>query len=96
MLAYSSIAHVGYLLIVFMVVLRSGQSGMAMEAAIYYLVAYTVTTVAAFGLLALLSCHDGERESAELSQLTGLLWRYPVLGMLMLVAVAGYQAGLIF
>jgi NADH-quinone oxidoreductase subunit N len=87
MLAYSSIAHIGYLLIVFMVVLRSGEADLAIEAAIYYLVAYAVTTVAAFGVLALLCCHDGHRETVELSHLTGLLWRYPLLGLLMLVSM---------
>ncbi len=87
MLAYSSIAHVGYLLIVLMVCTTAANQALAVEAAIYYLVAYTATTIAAFGLLTLISCDTSGRENIQLQQVSGLFWRQPVLACLMLVAL---------
>ena len=87
MLAYSSIAHVGYLLVVFMVSLDLGSRALAAEAAVFYLVAYTVTTLAAFGLLTLINEHQEEREQVQLQHVSGLLWRQPLLAGLMLVAL---------
>lgn len=55
MLAYSSIAHAGYLLVALWPGTRLGTS-----AALLYLLAYTLTTLAAFGLLSALG-RDGER-----------------------------------
>jgi NADH-quinone oxidoreductase subunit N len=87
MLAYSSIAHMGYLLIVFMVCINGANRALAVEAAIYYLIAYTATTIAAFGLLTLISADQVERENIQLQQLSGLFWRQPLLACLMLVAL---------
>lgn len=87
LLAYSSIAHIGYLLIVFMACLTSGDRALGTEAAAFYLVAYTVTTIAAFGLLTLVSAHKVERENVQLQQLSGLFWHQPLLASLMLVAL---------
>ena len=87
MLAYSSIAHIGYLLIVLMVCTNSANQALAVEAAIYYLIAYTATTIAAFGLLTLISCDPSGRENIQLQQVSGLFWRQPVLACLMLVAL---------
>jgi NADH-quinone oxidoreductase subunit N len=87
MLAYSSIAHIGYLLIVLMVCTRSANQALAVEAAIYYLIAYTATTIAAFGLLTLISCDPAGRENVQLQQVSGLFWRQPLLACLMLVAL---------
>jgi len=87
MLAYSSIAHIGYLLIVLMVCTSSANRALAVEAAIYYLVAYTATTIAAFGLLTLISCDPSGRENIQLQQVSGLFWRQPLLACLMMVAL---------
>ena len=87
MLAYSSIAHVGYLLIVFMVCINSGNRSLAIEAATYYLIAYTATTIAAFGLLTLISARQVERENVELHHVSGLFWRQPLPAALLLVAL---------
>ena len=87
MLAYSSIAHIGYLLIVFMVCINSGNRSLATEAASYYLIAYTATTIAAFGLLTLISAQQVERENVELHHVSGLFWHEPLLAGLMLVAL---------
>ncbi len=87
MLAYSSIAHIGYLLLIFMAYLTSGDQALTVEAAAYYLIAYTATTLAAFGLLTLISAQQVERENVELHHVTGLFWQRPLLAALMLVAM---------
>ncbi|MEH6637156.1 MAG: NADH-quinone oxidoreductase subunit N [Halioglobus sp.] len=87
MLAYSSIAHMGYLLIIFMVCIQTSNRGLAIEAALYYLIAYTATTIAAFGLLTLICAHQVERENVELHHISGLFWQQPLQACLMLVAL---------
>jgi NADH-quinone oxidoreductase subunit N len=69
-LAYSSIAHIGYLLVAF---LAGGRLGV--EAVTFYLVAYFITTVGAFGILATLS--DKDRDAELMEDYQGLLWRRP-------------------
>ncbi len=69
-LAYSSIAHLGYLLVGF---LAGGQRGI--EGVLVYLVAYTITTLGAFGVIGLLSGPTGER--IELTDYRGLFWERP-------------------
>ena len=87
MLAYSSIAHIGYLMIIFMVCLNSDNRSLATEAATFYLIAYTATTIAAFGLLTLISAQQVERENVELHHVSGLFWHQPLQAGLMLVAL---------
>src|SRR5262249_8867980 len=84
-LAYSSIAHLGYMLVAF---LSSGD--LAMQAAMFYLVAYFVTTLGAFGVVSALS--GGEREAEDLEDYRGLFWRRPALAGVftaMLLSLAG-------
>lgn len=69
-LAYSSIAHLGYLLVAF---LAGNQMGV--EAVTFYLVAYFITTVGAFGVVAMLS--DKERDAEQLEDYRALFWRRP-------------------
>jgi len=71
-LAYSSIAHMGYVLVAF---LAGGRLGAA--AASFYLYAYTVTTLAAFGAIGALVRDDGEPEVLE--DYSGLFRRRPAL-----------------
>ncbi len=65
MLAYSSIAHAGYLLVGLVAASSAGKS-----AILFYLVAYAVTNLGAFGVLAALSTadrpHDDVRDFAGL------------------------------
>lgn len=51
LLAYSSIAHLGYLIVAFLI----GKSAFGTEAVIYYLVAYVVTTLGAFAVVGLIA-----------------------------------------
>ena len=69
-LAYSSIAHMGYVLVAFL----AGQA-IGVEAVSFYLVAYFITTVGAFGILAMLS--DKDRDAELMEDYQGLLWRRP-------------------
>jgi len=69
-LAYSSIAHMGYLLVAF---LAGGTLGATAVA--FYLVAYFVTSLAAFGVVTVLSGPDEEAE--DLEDYRGLFWRRP-------------------
>ncbi len=79
-LAYSSIAHLGYLLVAF---LAGGKLGA--EAVAFYLVAYFVTTLAAFGVVTVLS--DDQREAELVQDYRGLFWRRPWLATLFTVAL---------
>ena len=84
-LAYSSIAHLGYVLIAF---LAGGP--MAVTAVSYYLAAYFVTIMGAFGIISVLS--SNERDADALDEYRGLAWRRPWLaGMftLVLLSLAG-------
>ena len=69
-LGYSSIAHLGYLLVAF---LAGGAAGP--EAAIVYLVAYIVALTAAFGSVALLSPAGADADPLE--DYRGLFWARP-------------------
>jgi NADH-quinone oxidoreductase subunit N len=69
-LAYSSIAHLGYLLVAF---LASGSIGTA--AVTYYLVAYFVTMLGALGVISVLSVE--KREADAMIDYQGLFWQRP-------------------
>src|SRR5581483_5056723 len=73
MLAYSSIAHVGYMLIG---LVAGGVPGAG--AILYYLLAYTFTTAGAFGAILMAERADGE-EAVEVQDYAGLARRHPVL-----------------
>jgi NADH-quinone oxidoreductase subunit N len=85
LLAYSSIAHLGYLLVAF---LAAGPR--AAEAVTAYLVAYFVAIVGAFGVIAVLSGSD--RDADLLADYRGLFWRRPGIAWTftaMLLSLAG-------
>jgi NADH-quinone oxidoreductase subunit N len=84
-LAYSSIAHLGYLLVAF---LASG--ALAVTAVTFYLVAYFVTTLGAFGIVTVLS--GRARDADRLEDYRGLFWDHPWLTGIftaMLLSLAG-------
>jgi NADH-quinone oxidoreductase subunit N len=80
MLAYSRIAHGGYLL---GGLLAANYGGRA--AILFYLAAYAVTNVAAFGVIALLGTKDNPRD--ELTDYKGLWYSRPALAALMTVCL---------
>jgi len=69
-LAYSSISHLGYILVAF---LAGGAAGL--EAAAFYLVAYIITMTAAFGSVAMLSSADADADLLE--DFRGAFWSRP-------------------
>jgi len=79
-LAYSSIAHLGYLTIAFLVGGDLGQT-----AAAFYLAIYFVTTLSAFGVVTWLSTAEGEAEA--LDDYRGLFRRSPHLAAIFTIAI---------
>ena len=87
-LAYSSIAHFGYILVAFV-----AGGNMAVEAVTFCLVAYTVTTLGALGVVTVLSSAD--RDADLLDDYQGLFWRRPFMAgifTVMLLSLAGIPA----
>jgi NADH-quinone oxidoreductase subunit N len=82
LLAYSSIAHFGYILVAF---IASG--ALATEAVGMYLLTYVVTTLAAFGVVTLVSSPYGEHDADTLWDYRGLFWRRPNLAAILTVAL---------
>ncbi len=89
MLAYSSIAHAGYVLVGMVATIR--QNGHEAEGAIlFYLLSYTVSTAGAFG--ALILCGTKGAEATSYEDLAGVGKRYPAAALafsLFLFSLAG-------
>jgi NADH-quinone oxidoreductase subunit N len=85
MLAYSSIAHLGYLLVAFLAAMTY-----AFTAVTFYLLAYFVTTLGAFGIITIVS--RGQRDADMIDDYHGMAWRSPWLAAVftvMLFSLAG-------
>lgn len=85
MIAYSSVAHAGFLLVGVIAMTENGLS-----ATLFYLLAYAFTTLAAFGVLTLV--RDSNGEASHLSAWAGLAKRSPLLAgvfTFLLLALAG-------
>ncbi len=80
MLAYSSIAHGGYLLVGLVAANNIGKA-----AILFYLLAYSVTNLAAFGVIALLAARD--RANDQVRDFAGLWHTHPALAALMTVCL---------
>lgn len=78
--AYSAIAHIGYALFGILAATESGYAS-----ALYYILVYSIMSVAAFGLLVLLSRNGLEIESLE--DLKGLNKRNPWLAFMMMIVL---------
>jgi NADH-quinone oxidoreductase subunit N len=79
-LAYSSIAHFGYILVAFL-----AGGAIAIEAVSFYLVAYSATILTAFGIVTVLS--GPERDADDIEDYRGLFWRRPVMAAVLTVAL---------
>ena len=85
LLAYSSIANMGYLLII----LLTG-SNKGIQASVFYLISYFITTIGAFGVISLLS--TSEHEADKIDDYKGLFWKRPGISIvftLSLLSLAG-------
>tara|TARA_R110000744_G_scaffold33782_13_gene79241 strand:+ start:1624 stop:3120 length:1497 start_codon:yes stop_codon:yes gene_type:complete len=89
LLAYSSIAHMGYLLIV--IIVTSEQSlAFTWQSSLFYLAAYTVANLSIFIIIALIQQENSNspyQEDISLNDLQGLFWRSPSYGLLMILGL---------
>lgn len=86
MLAYSSIAHAGYLLIG---VVAGNEAGG--QALLFYLLAYAPMTLGAFAVV--IALKEGERDNEAYVDCAGVGWKRPFLGMSMsvfMLSLAGF------
>jgi NADH-quinone oxidoreductase subunit N len=85
LLGYSSIANMGYLIIILLTGSNNG-----IQASIFYLISYFITTIGAFGVITLLSSCEYEAEKIE--DFKGLFWKRPWIAIvftLSLLSLAG-------
>lgn len=86
LLAYSSIAHMGYVVIAFL-----SLGAMADNVITMYMLIYTLTSLGAFGVLILLT-NGLSKQADDIGIYRGLFWRRPVLTVVMtamLLSLAG-------
>lgn len=85
LLAYSSIAHMGYLLIVLMIISPQSVS-LAWQSALFYLAAYVLATVSLFMALQLTQDNYEDTEQS-ISDWQGMFWENRLLALLIIVAI---------
>jgi NADH-quinone oxidoreductase subunit N len=86
MLAYSSIAHGGYLLVALTAANESAAAGL-----LFYLLVYTLMNIGAFAIVIGVSHHSEQRQHVE--DYAGFGWAQPVLGVFLtifLLSLAGF------
>ncbi len=84
LLAYSSIAHLGYLMIAVVVAGTPAGRALGIETALVYLAGYFLMSLAAFGVMTVLSSDTEDAES--LSAYHGLFWKRPLLAAVLAAA----------
>jgi len=93
-LAYSSIAHTGYMLVGLIVVMAASNAaivdaqqpiGNGAAALVFYLIAYGLATLGAFAVLGSVTCRGEEAQTFD--DIAGLGRQNPLLGVIMLVSV---------
>lgn len=82
LLGYSSISHLGYLLVA-LIALQSGQ--MSMETVGVYLAGYLFSSLGAFGVVSLMSSPYRGPDADSLYSYRGLFWHRPILSAVMTV-----------
>lgn len=80
LLAYSSIAHAGYLLVAVAAAQTPQTMGLAISSLLFYLLVYTFMTLGAFGIVILA---EGKGENLSLEDLSGIASRHPWMGAAM-------------
>jgi NADH-quinone oxidoreductase subunit N len=88
MLAYSSIAHVGYLLMAFAAFGNGEAVSDAVAATLFYLLAYGLTSFAAWGVV--IAVEQKEGRGLSLGEYRGLGGKYPWLGLSMFAAMFSF------
>ena len=85
LLAYSSIAHVGYLLVALVFVSTSDSAGFALESAMFYIAGYFLMTLVAFGVVTVMST-GADEDAGSLRHYEGLYWHRPMLAAALTIA----------
>lgn len=80
LLAYSSIAHLGYLLVAFI-----PGGNVVPQAVSFYLLTYFTASFAAFGVITILS--GAESDAEDLGHYRALFWKHPVLATILAIAM---------
>jgi len=83
MLAFSSIAHAGYILMAMPAAAGAGGAPDAVSSALFYLMAYTFTNLGAWGVVLILERKEGK--GLNIDDYAGLGARRPVLALVMTV-----------
>ncbi len=86
-LAYSSIAHLGYLMIGVLAVSALAEHAMALETSLVFLAGYLAMTLAAFAVITELTPAASSGDVEFVDQYSGLFWRRPVLASVFTVAL---------
>ncbi|MCB0350566.1 MAG: NADH-quinone oxidoreductase subunit N [Bdellovibrionales bacterium] len=99
MLAYSSIAHGGFVLIGVIAAAIGGESWRGDLSVLYYVVSYTVMTIGAFGIVCMLEKNEGDiilvedlRGLAKRSQITALIFTIFMLSLAGIPPLVGFFA----
>jgi len=88
MLAYSSIAHAGYILMAFVPFGNKEVMPVSVAAALFYLVSYAVTNFGAWAVV--ISLEKAEGKGLEISDFAGLAKKYPALAVGMTVFMLSF------
>ena len=88
MLAYSSIAHAGYILMALVPFGKSNVADDAVAAALFYLLAYAFTNFAAWAVV--IAMEKAEGRGLDLNDYAGMGRKYPALAAIMTVAMLSF------
>lgn len=88
MLAYSSIAHAGYILMALVPYGNKAVSADALSSALFYLLAYGVTNFAAWAVV--IAVEKAEGQGLQLDDYAGLGRKYPLLAACMAIAMLSF------
>ncbi|MCB0348634.1 MAG: NADH-quinone oxidoreductase subunit N [Bdellovibrionales bacterium] len=90
MLAYSSVAHSGYVLVGVLVLAANPKDGLSIAAAMYYLLTYVIVNIGAFAIINLFE--KSEEKQVTIEDLSGLASERPILSFvfaLFMLSLAG-------
>jgi NADH-quinone oxidoreductase subunit N len=88
MLAYSSIAHAGFILMALVPYGQADLADAAVSAALFYLLAYMVTNFAAWAVVIAMERKEGK--GLEIEDYAGLSRKYPLLALTMTIAMLSF------
>ncbi|MDA1074245.1 MAG: NADH-quinone oxidoreductase subunit N [Proteobacteria bacterium] len=87
LLAYSSIAHMGYMMIALLAISALTDTATAVESAMVYLLGYFLMTATAFGVISIQSNAKENGDAELISHYSGLFWRNPLLASVLTVTM---------